>query len=180
MGKARHPHDKTRPENAAVKKALAAMDDEALYSALTVRQRRFAEEYVLDFNGSAAVIRAGYSPNHSDKQAYVLLQHKGVARYVDNLTRSKEAKIMSITPEYLIQRLMEVMNRPGIRTADELRAIEMSMKHLGMFVDKTEITGRDGGAIEVEQRKISEEADRFTQMLENLRKRSEKTEVELV
>jgi phage terminase small subunit len=178
---AKHPHDATRPERAAIKKALAADDAEALYAALTVRQRRFAEEYVIDFIGSAAAIRAGYSPNYADRQAHVLLKNKGVARYVDNLTRSKEALIMSITPEFLIQRLMEVMNRPGIRTADELRAIEMSMKHLGMFVDKTEITGKDGGAIEVEQRKIEEDVLSFTQKLKMLSDRANKEkEVTLV
>ena len=179
-GKAKHPHDKTRPPPAAVRKALAEMDDDALYNALTIRQRRFAEEYILDFVGNAAAIRAGYSPKYADRQAYILLHHNGVSRYIDNLSRSKEAKIMSISPEYLLQRLLEIMDRSGIRTADELRAIEMGMKHLGMFVDKTEITGKDGGAIEVETRRIEEEAQSFAQRLKALSDRMEKkTEVEI-
>lgn len=171
MGKARHPHDSSRPERASVRKALEAGDSKALYDALTVRQRRFAEEYVIDFNGSAAAIRAGYTPNYSDKQAYILSKHKGVAAYIDELTRSKESKIMSISPDYLIQRLTDIMNREGVRTADELRAVELAMKHLGMFIDKTEITGKDGGAIEIENRRVEEEAQSFTDKMKMLRER---------
>jgi phage terminase small subunit len=181
---ANHPHDPKRPESAAVRKALEADDMEALRDALSYRQRRFCEEYVLDFNGSAAVIRAGYSPNYPDRQAHVLLKNKGIARYVDHLQMSKESKIQSINPEYLIQKLTEIMNRPGIRAADELRAIEMAMKHLGMFIDRTEITGKDGDAIRIEQQRITEEAEAFRNAIKMMQERSaqekEKKDVTLV
>lgn len=178
MGKAKHPHDSSRPESPAVKRALKIYEEtaniEELYNALTVRQRRFAEEYVLDFNGTAAAIRAGYSPNHVDKQSYTLRNHKGVAAYIDYLTRTKEAKIMSISPDLLVQKTMEIINKEGAKDSDKLRGVEMLMRHLGMFVDKTEITGKDGGAIEVEQRRIEEEAHNFTVMMKQLRERAKK------
>lgn len=182
MGKAKHPHDASRPEPKAVLDALEAGDMEALETALSVRQRRFAEEYVIDFNGTAACIRAGYAPTYADRQAHVLLKHKGVSAYIDHLTRSKEAKIVSINPDYLIQKTVAIINKESVKDADALRGIEMLARHLGMFVDRTEITGKDGGAIAIEQQKVAEEAQSFTQQLEALRKRAveDKKDVTLV
>lgn len=171
MAKARHPHDSSRPSPKAVSRALAKGDMDALRLALSVRQRRFAEEYVVDFNGAAAAIRAGYAIQYADRQAHVLNNHEGVAAYIDHLSRSKEAKIASMTPDYLIQRLAEVMNRPGVRAADELRAIEMAMKHLGMFIERTEITGKDGDPL---FRQVEEEAGDFTNNLNLLIERARK------
>lgn len=161
MGKARHPHNSSRPTPAGVRKAVAKHDMAALKLALTPRQLAFANEYVVDFNGKAAAIRAGYSTNSAEKQAHVLLRHEGIRTYIDHLTKSTEAKVMSVNPDYLLQRLSEIMNKEGTRDSDKLRAIEMYMKHLGMFIDRQEITGKDGGAIEVEQREIQQEADSF-------------------
>ena len=41
--------------------------------ALTARQKRFADEFLLDLNGTQAAIRAGYSPKTADQQASRLL-----------------------------------------------------------------------------------------------------------
>jgi phage terminase small subunit len=167
-GKAKHPHDSKRPEPAAVRRALEKNDREALKIALTPRQRRFCEEYILDFNGSAAAVRAGYSVNSVDKQAYTLLHHKGVSAYIDHLTRSKEAKVMSVNPDYLLQRLSDIMNKDEARDGDKLRAIEMYMKHLGMFVDRQEITGKDGGAIEVQEQRIQQDVDSLVSTIKRM------------
>lgn len=168
MGKAKHPHDASRPTPKAILRAIEKQDSKALRLALTPRQRRFAEEYIVDYNGAAAAIRAGYAVPYADRQAHLLLKHEGIAAYLDVLTASKNAKIMSLSPDYLVQRLAEIINREGVRTADELRAIEMAMKHLGMFVDKTEITGKDGGAIAIENQKIDEEAQAFKNIIQQM------------
>lgn len=81
---------------------------------------------------------------------------------------------MSISPDLLVQKTMEIINKEGAKDSDKLRGVEMLMRHLGMFVDKTEITGKDGGAIEVEQRRIEEEAHNFTVMMKQLRERAKK------
>lgn len=175
-GKAKHPHNSSRPEPAAVRKAIEEHDIPALKLSLTPRQRAFAHEYVVDFNASAAAVRAGYSVNYVDKQAYLLTHHKGVATYIDYLTHSKEAKVMSVNPDYLLQRLSVIMNKEEARDGDKLRAIEMYMKHLGMFIERQEITGKDGGAIEVEQREIQQQADSFLNSIKNMTDRSKRDE----
>lgn len=178
---ANHPHDPDRPESAAVRKALAAMDMEALSIALTPRQRRFCEEYTLDFNGAAAAVRAGYSTNYPDRQAHQLLKNKGVSAYIDYLTTSKAAKIMSISPDYVVQGIVGIVQKEFAKDGDKLRGFELLARIMGMFIDKTEITGRDGGAIEVEQRQIEEEAKNVINLLNAMRKKTEtKKEVHIV
>ena len=177
---ANHPHDNKRPESAGVKKALEADDIDMLRDALTYRQRRFCEEYVLDFDGAKAAVRAGYAPKWPDRQAHMLMQNKGVVRYIDHLQVSKESKIASVTPEYVIQRAIALidMAEQGKNVSAALRGLELLARHLGMFIERKEISGPDGGAIEIEQRQ-QQEAEEFRVLMDRLRDRQKK-EVTLV
>lgn len=82
---------------------------------------------------------------------------------------------MSVNPEYLIQKVTAIINDDSAKDNDKLRGIEMLMRHLGMFVERTEITGKDGGAIEVEQRRIEQEAQSFTSLIQGLKERADGT-----
>lgn len=168
-GKAKHPHDKTRPLPAAIRNALARDDTPALIAALSVRQRRFAEEYILDFNASAAVIRAGYSPKFSDRYGSTLLHHKGIVAYIDYLTKSKANRLMSISPDYLIGELTAIIGKEGTKDSDKIRSVELLMKHLGMFIDRTELTGKDGGPLEM--RETQDDADALSRSIASLAER---------
>jgi phage terminase small subunit len=175
---ANHPHNKDRPLPKGVRKALEKGDMEALALVLSHRQRRFAEEYIIDFNGTAAAIRAGYSPNYADRQSHTLLRHKGVAAYIDHLTRERSESVVSVNPEYVLQKVTDAIAKAettGNLTA-LLRACELLAKHLGMLTDRTEISGPDGKAIEIEQR-TREDAASFVEQLKSLRKKEDKTEL---
>lgn len=174
MGKAKHPHNLARPEPIAVRRALEAEDMDALRIALTPRQRAFAVEYVVDFNATAAAVRAGYSSSYADRQGHQLTRHAGVAGYIAHLMASKEAKITSISPDYVIAQVTEIVTRAGAKDGDKLRGLELLARHLGMFIDRTELTGRDGGAIEIEKRGIEQEANEFTHLINNMNKKKEK------
>lgn len=167
---ANHPHDKDRPESAAVMKAVEAGDMEALGLALSPRMRAFCTEYVVDFNGSAAYIRAGYAVKWADRGASQLLRNAGVRAYIDHLTRSKEAKITAITPDYVIGKVTAIISSAE-KDSDKLRGLELLARHLGMFIERTEITGKDGGPIE--QKQVAEDVSDFTNMINGLRKRAE-------
>jgi hypothetical protein len=159
-----------RPLSSAVDKAVDRMDMDALRDALTVRQRRFCEEYCIDFNGAAAAIRAGYSKTWADRQAHLLVKHnRGVATYIDFLTMSQAAKIMSVDADYIIKGIIDIIQKAEGKDGDKLRGYELLARLKGLFIDKQEITGKDGGPLEVEQR-IQEEASDFTKMLKNMRK----------
>lgn len=171
MGKALVPANKDRPESPGVRKALAAMDMDALRDALTYRQRRFCEEYIVDYNGAAAAVRAGYSNKYPDRQAHLLMGNKGITTYIDYLTASAAAKIMAVNPDYVIQGIVNILSKEQGKDNDKLRGYELLAKILGMLTDKHEITGKDGGAIEVEQRRIEEEASDFARMLRGMKKK---------
>lgn len=56
---------------------------------LTPRERRFVEEYLVDLNGKAAAIRAGYSPRGADQTAARLL---GRVKLGAAVARAKEER----------------------------------------------------------------------------------------
>jgi phage terminase small subunit len=170
--RAKAPHNSKRPESAAVCRALEDKDIPALEHALTPRQRAFCYEYVVDYNATKAAIRAGYAARNAHQAASLVQMNRGVQFLIDHLSRSKEAKIISIDPDYVLSRVTQIINAEGAKDSDKLRGLELLARHLGMLTDRTEITGKDGEAIQLEHKqKIEEEADAFTMMLEQLRDR---------
>jgi phage terminase small subunit len=171
---ANHPHDKTRPAKKSTLQAIERGDFDALRLSLTIRQRRFCDEYVIDYDGSAAAIRAGYAPKGAPQQAHTLMMNSGVQAYIDYLTQSKEAKITAVSPDYVVAKVVDTLDKAdkkGNFTA-VLRACELLAKHLGMFVERTELTGKDGGPLEVNQKRIEEDAVAFTNLLNQLKERA--------
>jgi phage terminase small subunit len=179
--KARHPHDKRRPESAGVKLGVEIYREEGniepLRHSLSPRQRAFCEEYIVDFNGSAAVIRAGYSIKWSDRQASMLMKNAGVAAYIDYLTGSSAAKVTAIDPDYVIQKVTEIITKAESKDGDKLRGLELLARHLGMFVDKVE---NKVTVDTVERQRTEEEANNFTNALKALRDRAVKEEKETI
>ena len=170
-GKAKHPHNSQRPSPEAVKKALAKGDMDALRLALTPRQVLFAQEYVTDFVGSAAAIRAGYAPKNADRQAYILLHHEGVRAYIEHLQSSNEAKALAINPDWVTSEIVKTY-RDAERSGDKFRGLELLSRILGMLRDRTEISGPDGEAIRVQQEEVQKEADAMKNLIEALSQRT--------
>lgn len=179
MGKAKYPHNPERPEPQGVLRAIEANDLEALLRILSVRQKRFAEEYVYDFDGKAAAIRAGYAIPYADRQAHILLKHKGVMFYIDHLSKNKETNITVVDENWIVQKIVDALLKAETREnfTAILRAAELLARHKGMLRDKQEISGPDGGAIQLEQRRIEEETARLTDILNGMRKKTDKVDV---
>lgn len=53
-----------------------------------------------------------------------------------------------------------------VRMADKLKALELLGKHLGMFVDRKEITGKDGGPIQLEAMTAEQREQRIRELLD--------------
>lgn len=171
------PNNSYRPARKSTREAVAMGDEKAVYDTLTTRQRRFVEEYCIDFNGQAAAIRAGYSTKHPDKQATALLKNEGIAFLIDSNTRSNTAKIIAVDPDYIIQQVLLITSAPEAKHSDRLRGLELLARHLGMFVDRTELTGKDGGPLELRQ-KAEEDAQNFTNLLKQLQDRADKAKLD--
>ena len=60
---------------------------------LTVRQERFVHEYLVDGNGSAAAIRAGYTPNRAEATASRLLTNGKVSRRLEILKAAQLERV---------------------------------------------------------------------------------------
>lgn len=159
-----------------VQKALDENDMTALAEALPPMQKRFAEEYILDFNGAAAVVRAGSESTVPPQSAYLWLQNPGVKAYIKHLTEARTEQY-KIDQGYVIQKIVRALEKAEDKEKlpELLRAAELLARHLGMLRDKVEHTGEDGGAIKYE--KLNEDADAFTRAIASLAEREGKTGV---
>lgn len=77
---------------------------------LTDKQRRFCEEYVADFNGCQAAIRAGYSKNSAKEQASRLLTNDNVSEYVKKLIDELSDKT-KLNHEWVLKRFRDISDR---------------------------------------------------------------------
>lgn len=119
---------------------------------LSVKQRRFIEAY--DGNATAAAIAAGYSPKTARLQG-----HKNITK--DNILeaiQSRENKRMGST--ILTREERQAFWSDIIRNEDEknimakLKASELLAKSEGDFLDRHELTGKDGAPLDAAPRKV--------------------------
>jgi len=145
------------------------------YEKLSMKQKLFVDSYfACEYNATEAIKKAGYkvSDANATKMGWEYTQKPNVKAAIDERAEQLKRE-MKIKPEYLLRKLRSAIERAGAAEnfQAELRAIELAMKHNGMFVDKTEISGPDGEAIKMEQR-IRENAQDFTSKLAALAKKN--------
>lgn len=110
----------------------------------TDKHKRFAEEYVVDCNGTQAAIRAGYSRKTSSVQASRLLRNAKVRAAIDSLL-AESAKRSELTADEIINGVRETIRRceargKGFQPFAVLKGYELLGKHKKLWTDKTEIT----------------------------------------
>lgn len=81
------------------------------------RQRRFADEYLIDLNAEAAAVRAGYSPRYARGNAYKLVAKSGIKEYIEKRMAEKESELIADQNEVL-RYLTAVMR--GESTSEEI------------------------------------------------------------
>ena len=122
---------------------------------LTAKQSKFVSEYLIDLNATQAAIRAGYS----EKTAYSIgeenLRKPEIAKSIQEAMTKREMRT-EITQDMVLADI-EAIKRHAMREGFDaqgnkvmnnypaaLKASELQCKHLGILVDKTELTGKDG------------------------------------
>lgn len=125
---------------------------------LSAKQERFCREYILDYNGTQAAKRAGYSEKSAYSQAGRLLKNAEILARVREL-QHEQVERLSVSADYVVLKLMETRekcmepvpvldsngNQTGEYTFDSkgaLRALELLGRHLGMFDDRLKITAK--------------------------------------
>lgn len=145
---------------------------------LNVKQQRFVDEYLIDLNATQAAIRAGYSAKTAAVIGAENLTKPNIAAAIQKAidARSERTKV---TQDDVLRDLCELRDiclgrkplktmvivknsREGTAEPVEVegamfepvaanRSLELLGRHLKMFTDKVEHTGKDGGAIEIKR-----------------------------
>ena len=77
---------------------------------LTPKQEMFCKEYITDFNGKQAAIRAGYSENTASVIASENLTKPNVQIFLKTIMKER-AKKLEINQEYVLKNILEVQQR---------------------------------------------------------------------
>ncbi|WP_020476256.1 terminase small subunit [Zavarzinella formosa] len=142
-------------------------------SDLTPKQARFVAEYLTDLNATQAAIRAGYSEHTAKSIGQENLTKPDIMAAIAAGQKTL-ANRLEITQDWVLENLKTitercmqaspVLDRKGnqvmtenaegdlvpayvFNAAGATRAVELLGKHIGMFTDRTEVTGKDGAAI---------------------------------
>lgn len=65
------------------------------------RQRRFADEYLIDLNAEQAAIRSGYSKKYARGNAHKLVANSCIAEYIKQRMAEKEKELIADQDEVL-------------------------------------------------------------------------------
>lgn len=129
------------------------------------KHKRFAREYIIDYNGKQAAINTGYNPHSATKRAYEILKRPEVIVYIKEL-QLKATERSEVTEDFIIQTLLKVIDK-GLGTTttnviakdgygggltqteskklrkDDLAAVkgaaELLGRYKGMFTDKVDL-----------------------------------------
>lgn len=134
------------------------MPEKKAGSRLTEKQKRFAEEYLIDLNATQAAIRAGYSPKTAYSIGEQNLRKLEVRTYIDarlaEIRSEKTADAQEVL-EYLtavmrggeteetlrlagdgVQEVTEI----AVSAKERLKAAELIGRRFGMFTDKAQVS----------------------------------------
>lgn len=124
---------------------------------LNPKQKRFADEYLIDLNATQAAIRAGYAEKTAYSQGQRLLKHVEISAYI-NETLEKIHNQKTADAEEVMEYLTSVMrgehkeevlqligdgyqtiSKIEVSAKDRLKAAELIGKRYAMFTDKTDL-----------------------------------------
>lgn len=120
--------------------------------AASLKERRFVDEYLVDGNATRSAIAAGYAQKQAAKTGSEMLRKPRI-RVLLEAARLEQQQRTQITADRVftdLYRIAEKAEKAGEFPA-ATRALELVGKHLGMFRDKVELTGKDGAPVAFER-----------------------------
>lgn len=140
---------------------------------LTPKMVSFIDAYFgeANFNATRAYELSAYSPSKNNAIcAAELMNHPLVVAEVKRRQTLRTEK-SEVKAEYLINKLISIIDSDDVKTADTLRAIELAGKSIALWKERQEISGPDGEAIRHEQH-VKESVADFTSRISGLVKRA--------
>lgn len=126
-------------------------------SKLTLKQKRFADEYIITGNATESAIKAGYSKKYANTNASKLLQNTTIKRYIDERLKILDSEKIADQKEVL-QYLSAVMRGEhkektlisigesgqeivdiDVGAKDRIKAAELLGRRYKLFTDKVEV-----------------------------------------
>ena len=123
---------------------------------MTIKQQRFADEYIISANATQAAIKAGYSKKYANTNASKLLQNTTIKSYIDERLedlQSKKVASQQEVMEYLtsvmrgqeteqtiigVADLGQELTDIEVSAKDRIKAAELIGKRYRMWTDKVE------------------------------------------
>ncbi|WP_455679743.1 terminase small subunit [Streptococcus sp.] len=124
---------------------------------LTLKQQRFADEYIISANATQAAIKAGYSKKYANTNASKLLRNTTIKSYIDERLADLQSKKVADQQEVL-EYLTSVMRGKEteqtiigvgdfgqeltdieVSAKDRIKAAELLGKRYRMWTDKQEV-----------------------------------------
>jgi len=131
---------------------MSQKTEQSAHMKLSPKRQRFVDEYCADFNGTQAAIRAGYSARTANEQAAALLAIPSVKEAVEERKKSIRRKSVNYRG-WLLRKTRLIINKCTSNDMWDPKGANGAVRNmvdiLGLRLEKKEITGRDGGAIEV-------------------------------
>ena len=121
-----------------------------LQGTLTAKQQRFVQEYLIDFNATAAAERAGYSKKTARSKGAENLTKPDIQMAIQERIHAR-AERTKITADLVVQETWK--NYQRCVEAEEYgaanKSLELLGRHVGAFPNKHEHAGPNGGAIPI-------------------------------
>lgn len=110
---------------------------------LTPKQQMFVREYLVDLNATQAAIRAGYSAKTAEWIGPQLLGKNHVAAKIQELQDIRAGQL-ELTAKDVLKSIILIRDKAVVegKHAAALKANELLGKHLKLFTDKVEHSGK--------------------------------------
>ena len=129
---------------------------------LNIKQKKFADEYIITGNACQSAITAGYSENYAKARSSEMLENVGIKSYIDErleIIDSEKIADQKEVMEYLTRILRDEETEEmivvegdgdgyssakrvdkGISAKDKIKAAELLGKRYGIWTDKVDMT----------------------------------------
>lgn len=143
---------------------------------LNERQQRFVDAMLIEESATKAALSAGYSPKTARVQAQALLTNPAVSRAIADARRARSARVQC-DADWVLEGLRAVYQRcmSEVKPIYDMRgeftgefqfdskgatkSLELLGKHLGMYVDRKEVSGPKGGPIRIDDLMLRSEEE---------------------
>lgn len=123
--------------------------------AITEKQKKFAEEYLIDLNATQAAIRAGYSPKRASEQGYQLLQKTTVSKEIEK-AMAERSRRTGINQDRVIRELARIafVNPKDVINSDDASVKENASEDDLACIQSVKVKTMDGAKGKSVEREI--------------------------